>query len=53
MMLGAAKRRMEGDKKKETGVERKDLEQIEEDNKNPDVHGMVHSYYYQFAHDKD
>lgn len=53
MMLGAAKRRIEGVKKKDKGVLRKDLEQIEEDNKNPDSHGMVHSYYYQFARDKD
>lgn len=53
MMLGAAKRRIEGDKKKEAGVVRKDLEQIEEDNKNPDSHGMVHSYYYQFKRGKD
>lgn len=48
MMLGAAKRRIEGAKKKKEGVVRKDLEQIEEDNKNPDSHGMVHSYFYQF-----
>ena len=53
MMLGAAKRRIEGEKKKEVGVVRKDLEQIEEDNKNPDAHGMVHSYYYQFKRGND
>lgn len=53
MMLGAAKRRIMSEKKKEMGVVRKDLEQIEEDNKNPDSHGMVHSYYYQFAREKE
>lgn len=52
MMLGAAKRRIEG-KKKGNCVVRKDLEQIEDYNKNPDKHGMVHSYYYQFACGKD
>lgn len=52
MMLGAAKRRIEG-KKKGNSVVRKDMEQIEDDNKNPDKHGIVHSYYYQFARGKD
>lgn len=51
MMLGAAKRRIEGARKKTTGLVRKDLEQQEEE-KNPDSHGMVHSYFYQFAREK-
>lgn len=51
MMLGAAKRRIEGAKKKARELVRKDLEQLEKD-KNPDSHGMVHSYYYQFARGK-
>lgn len=52
MMLGAAKRRIEG-KKKGSCVVRKDLEQIENEKKNPDKHGVVHSYYYQFGRGKD
>lgn len=51
MMLGAAKRRIEGALQKAQSLVRKDLEQLEED-KNPDSHGMVHSYYYQFAREK-
>ncbi len=53
MMLGAAKRRIESTKGKIKGIVRKDLEPNEEDKRNHDTHGMVHSYYYQFMHDKD
>ena len=51
MLLNAANRRIEGARKKTTGLVRKDLEQQEEE-KNPDSHGMVHSYFYQFAREK-
>ena len=51
MLLNAANRRIEGARKKTTVLVRKDLEQQEEE-KNPDSHGMVHSYFYQFAREK-
>lgn len=52
MMLSAAARRIKAMKKTGKTIVRKDLEDLQEE-KNPDVRGMVHSYYYQFAREKN
>ena len=50
-ILSVAARRIDGMKHRGVFLKRKDLGDMDND-KNPDAHGMVHSYYYQFAKKK-